>query len=145
MKYEIQDSGQRTHFKTGARRDLAAGKGRFDLLPAIAIERLARHFESGAAKYDDRNWERGIPLNSFLDSALRHLNKWSQGKIDEDHLAAVLWNIACLIWTIDKIQNAERPEVLIEGLPEEVREQIRTTIKRNIKNGKTKRNTRSSK
>ena len=71
--YTLHDSGGRQQFVTGAVRDRQAGKGRFDLLPALAVTRLARHFEKGAAKYGDRNWEQGIPLSRFLDSALRHL------------------------------------------------------------------------
>lgn len=128
MYNEVKDSGQRTNFETGARRDLSSGKGRYDLIPFIILERLAKHYENGARKYEDRNWEQGIPLRSYLDSSLRHLTKWSQGSDDEDHLAAVLWNIAGLIWTIDKIQKAERPEILIEGLPEEVRNRLKKDI-----------------
>lgn len=129
MYNEVQDSGERTDFETGARRDRSKGKGRYDLLPFIVLERLARHYENGAGKYEDRNWEQGIPLHSYLDSSLRHITKWCQGSDDEDHLAAVLWNVAGLIWTIDKIQKAERPEVLIEGLPEEVRQRIKKQIR----------------
>ena len=55
---KIKDSGERREFSTGAVRDMAEGKGRCDLLPACAILRIARHFEAGAKKYDDRNWEK---------------------------------------------------------------------------------------
>lgn len=125
-KYEkVKDSGQRTDFATGAMRDLSEGKGRYDLLPFIAVERLAKHYENGARKYKDRNWEQGIPLRSYLDSALRHLSKWAQGSDDEDHLAAVLWNVAGLIWTIDKIEKGERPIDLINELPEELYKRLK--------------------
>jgi len=39
--YTLHDSGERQQFATGAVRDRQAGKGRFDLLPALAVTRLA--------------------------------------------------------------------------------------------------------
>ena len=102
----IQDSGTRREFGTGAVRDAEAGKGRCDLLPACAILRLARHFEAGASKYSERNWEQGIPIHSFIDSAIRHLMKYLDGWTDEDHLCAAAWNCVCAMWTEEK-----RPEM----------------------------------
>lgn len=99
---EIKDSGTRREFASGAVRDIQEGKGRLDLLPACAILRVARHFEAGAKKYDDRNWEKGIPVHSFIDSALRHLMKYLDGQDDEDHLCAAAWNCLCAMWTEEK-------------------------------------------
>lgn len=95
----IKDSGDRTQFTSGAVRDMHQGKGRCDLLPPRALLRLARHFENGAVKYGDRNWEKGIPQHSFVDSAMRHLLKYMMGMRDEDHLIAAAWNILCLAET----------------------------------------------
>lgn len=98
----IKDSGNRREFETGAVRDMQEGKGRCDLLPAVAILRLARHFENGCKKYGDRNWEKGIPIHSFIDSAIRHLLKYLDGQKDEDHLTAAAWNCICAMWTEEK-------------------------------------------
>ena len=103
---EIKDSGERREFETGAVRDMQEGKGRLDLLPACAILRLARHYEAGAAKYEERNWEKGINIHSFIDSALRHLMKYLDGQDDEDHLCAAAWNLMGAMWTEEK-----RPEL----------------------------------
>lgn len=103
----IKDSGERTDFGTGAVRDMHAGKGRCDLLPPAALLRLARHFENGAKKYGDRNWELGIPCHSFADSGMRHLLKYMNGDTDEDHLIAAIWNLMCLAETEEK-----RPEMM---------------------------------
>ena len=65
-----------------------------------AVLDLARHFERGALKYEERNWEKGIPAHSFLDSAVRHMLKHFRGDRDEDHRAACLWNLVCLDWTL---------------------------------------------
>jgi len=98
----IKDSGDRHEFKTGAVRDMQKGKGRMDLLPPLATIRLARLFEAGAVKYGERNWERGIPINSFVDSGLRHLFKYMAGMNDEDHLVAAAWNIMCALETEER-------------------------------------------
>lgn len=102
----ILDSGNRRTFETGAVRDIHTGKGRMDLLPACALIRLSKHFEAGALKYEERNWEKGIPIHSFIDSALRHLMNYLDGKTDEDHLCAAAWNLLCAMWTEEK-----RPEL----------------------------------
>lgn len=95
---EIKDSGERRQFETGATRDMSQGKGRYDLLPWPAIDRLAKHCEKGALKYGERNCEKGIPLSSLMDSTFRHLSKYMMGWNDEDHLVAAFWNIAYALY-----------------------------------------------
>lgn len=112
MTYQIKDSGERREFETGAVRDREEGKGRYDLLPFLAIRRLAEHFEAGAKKYSERNWEKGIPISSFIDSALRHLSKFILGENDEPHLVAALWNIACAVETLERINLGILPDEL---------------------------------
>jgi hypothetical protein len=110
----IKDSGTRQEFETGAVRDCEAGKGRMDLLPAHALMMLAKHFEAGATKYGDRNWEKGIPLSRFFDSALRHMLKFLDGKRDEPHLVAAVWNLTCLIQTRHWIEEGRLPDTLMD-------------------------------
>ncbi len=117
MEFEsVQDSGKRQDFTTGAHRDTNTGKGRYDLLPTRAIRRIAQHFENGAVKYDARNWEKGIPLSRYLDSALRHTFKFLEGQKDEDHLAAGIWNLMCLLETQERIELGILPKEL-DDLP----------------------------
>ena len=63
------------------------------------MQTLARHFETGAKVYGERNCEKGIPEWSFRDSGLRHMSQYFNGENDEDHFAAALWNFWMLIWT----------------------------------------------
>lgn len=98
----IKDSGERTEFSTGAVRDMHGGKGRFDLVPWEAIWELAKHCEAGAKKYGERNCEKGIPIHSLIDSAIRHLAKYLMGWNDEPHLRAALWNVAFAIYMEQK-------------------------------------------
>ena len=62
---------------------------------------LAIHFEEGCKKYGERNWEKGIPVERYIDSAIRHYLKYLRGDFDERHDRALVWNICCLIWTVD--------------------------------------------
>ena len=64
-----------------------------------AVLELAKHFEEGAIKYAERNWEQGIPLHCYIDSGVRHYIKLLRGDTDEPHDRAFLWNMYCAIWT----------------------------------------------
>lgn len=112
--YKIKDSGSRREFGTGAVRDMAKGKGRFDLIPWEVIRALAIHYQKGAEKYSERNWENGIPVKAFLDSAMRHLAQVIDGKDDENHAISAIWNMVCAYQTILWIQEGKLPESLYD-------------------------------
>ena len=63
------------------------------------ILEVAKHFEEGAKKYGENNWQKGIPVRCYIDSAVRHYLKWLRGEQDEPHDRAFCWNILCAIWT----------------------------------------------
>lgn len=94
-------------FGSGAIREDKTGKGRCDLLPMCALIRLSKHYEAGSVDHGERNWEKGIPMHSFLDSAIRHLFKYMDGQDDEDHLCAAAWNILGAMWTEEKRPNMQ--------------------------------------
>lgn len=62
---------------------------------------VAKHFEEGAKKYGENNWQKGIPVHCYIDSAIRHYLKWLRGDKDEPHDRAFVWNIMCCIWEVD--------------------------------------------
>lgn len=98
MMPNLKDSGERILYSfESAMREPATGKGRYDLISPIALKRIAQHYENGAKKYEDRNWEKGMPLSRCLDSAMRHLQQLIAGMDDEDHAAAVCWNVMAFI------------------------------------------------
>lgn len=57
------------------------------------------HYEDGCKKYGERNWEKGIPLHSYIDSGVRHLLKYMRGDTDERHDRAFVWNMLGAIHT----------------------------------------------
>jgi hypothetical protein len=103
-------------FGTGAQRNHAAGKGRYDLLPHEGIAAVARVAEDGAREHGERNWERGIPLSSFLDSGIRHAFQVLAGATDEDHAARAAWNLLAFLSTRARIQAGTLPAEL-DDLP----------------------------
>ena len=68
---------------------------------------VAKHFEEGAKKYGENNWQKGIPPKCYIDSAIRHYLKWLRGDRDEPHDRAFVWNLMCCIWEVDFHKNEE--------------------------------------
>lgn len=97
----VKDSGKREEFATGSVRDTQDGKGRYDLIPVGPLKRLSKHYENGAKKYGDRNWEKGQPSSRYYSSAMRHLTNYMAGDRSEDHLAAVAWNAFAMMFNED--------------------------------------------
>lgn len=102
-EFEVKDSGVREEYASGMHRDTQEGKARFDLLRPQGVPyeeqfltRCAMHLTKGAVKYGERNWEKADSqeeLERFQGSAERHLNMWLAGMTDEDHAAAVVFNL----------------------------------------------------
>jgi len=96
-KFILRDSGKRESFKSGARRDVRQGKGRYDLISVFGLARLAAVMEKGALKYGERNYELGMPYSRFIDSAIRHITQYVMGMQDEDHLAQACFNLFAIM------------------------------------------------
>ena len=108
----IKDSGERTVFSSGAVRDMHEGKGDMLSVPWAAMLRVSRHYENGAKKYGRYNYLKGIPVSSFIDSAMRHLAKYVAGYDDEDHLAAAAFNVpGVFIEHIRRAMEEEKPDM----------------------------------
>lgn len=71
------------------------GKTRFDLVPTEAVRAVADILTGGAAKYGDRNWEKGMDWSRPYGAALRHLFSWWDGEDrDRDTGKSHLWHAA---------------------------------------------------
>ena len=80
-----------------------SGSEREDLIKKYAAMYLdvAHQFEDGAKKYGEHNWQKGIPVSCYIDSAVRHYLKLCAGWTDEPHDRAFVWNLMCCIWTCE--------------------------------------------
>lgn len=110
MEYDLKDSGEREKHSSGAVRDIRLGKGRYDLISPIALKRVAGIYERGAVKYEDRNWEKGMAICRYLDSAIRHIFENLEGLRDEDHLGQAAWNLLAAIHTEEMISRGLMPK-----------------------------------
>ena len=115
----VKDSGERREFATGSVRDIRKGKGRYDLIPPYSLRRLAKHYENGAVKYGDRNWEKGQPVSSYVDSMLRHGQDYLEGDRTEDHMAAVAWNAFAVMYTLEMVRQGKLPPEF-DDMPKEM-------------------------
>lgn len=96
-EFVVKDSGKREVFSGGMQRDSAEDKVDYTLLrDGPMYYRWAEHLRKGALKYGKRNWMKGVgqvELDRAMESALRHMEQWYRGDIDEDHAAAVMFNL----------------------------------------------------
>lgn len=123
-EYVTKDSGERAQFDSGMQRDTEKGKPRFDLMLAEGvpygeqmITRFAALLGRGAEKYKDRNWEQAdseAEIARMKSSAFRHLMQLMTGETDEDHAAAVIFNVLAMETTRYKMEKAEREELDIQ-------------------------------
>lgn len=101
----LSDSGERVESVTGymkepdgVRKDYSwvfELEG-FELVPREMIERMAAHLVKGAKKYSPENWRLGTDVPSLMQfrrSLSRHIFQWFRGESDEDHAAAVTFNL----------------------------------------------------
>ena len=93
-KFQLTNDTQHLYFALGT------FERAYDSTETMLLE-VAKHFEEGAKKYGENNWQKGIPIHCYIDSAVRHYLKWLRGDKDEPHDRAFVWNIMCCIWEVD--------------------------------------------
>lgn len=107
--FRVKDSGERTQFQSGMVRDVTTNKTDYSLaLDGPMFKRLAEHLTKGAVKYAKRNWMKAAgqeELDRFRESALRHFLQWFNGETDEDHAAAVFFNINGVEYVRNKLEG----------------------------------------
>jgi Domain of unknown function (DUF5664) len=95
--YTIKDSGQRAEFEGGGHRDTEDDKVDYTLaFDGPMFERYAVHLTKGAKKYEPRNWmlfTDQAALERAQRSLARHFVQYQRGDEDEDHAAAIIFNL----------------------------------------------------
>lgn len=116
--YQTKSSadGSKDTFSTGYQRDNSTGKGAYDLLPFFALDRDAKLYERGAAKYGRDNWMKGAPFSRTMQSVIRHICQYMRGDRSEDHLAAARWGLASVMTYEELIARGHLPAEL-DDLP----------------------------
>lgn len=113
--FTIKDSGVRKSFGSGMVRDVTDEKIDYSLaLDGPMFKRYAIHLTKGAKKYAKRNWMLAAgeeEKERFKESALRHFIQWLDGDTDEDHAAAVFFNINGHEYVKERLSNKKEPSL----------------------------------
>lgn len=88
-------------FDTGAIRDNDSTKEDYiETISWTAFKRYAQYMTDKKAKYGAGNFKKGIPISSYEQSLLRHIQKYLVNKYEggdeeklEDHLSACVFNL----------------------------------------------------
>lgn len=116
VEFVVKDSGQRQQYDSGMVRDIEEGKTDYsNVLHGPMFDRWAEHLTKAKAKYPDvapgvPNWtlaEGPEELARYRRSAFRHLVKWLKGQVDEDHAAAVFFNINGAEYVLERMTQED--------------------------------------
>lgn len=80
----------------GAGHKADGDKTRWDLIPSDALEAVARVLTKGAAKYAERNWERGMAWHRPFRAIMNHSWYWWRGEdLDPESGESHMAHVAC--------------------------------------------------
>lgn len=85
------------------------------LLPLDAIEEFSAILQFGAAKYGDRNWEKGMAWSRVFAALMRHLYAWwlkrgTDPETGRSHLAHAMCCVAFLLaYELRGVGTDDRP------------------------------------
>jgi hypothetical protein len=114
--FRVIDTGDKKEFASGMVRNAATGKIEYDrVFEGPLFERWAAHLTKGAAIYPDRedgsaNWTLAngpAELIRFRKSAVRHFIQAMRGDDDEDHFAAVCFNLNGMLYVRSRMESSE--------------------------------------
>ena len=92
-------------------------KIRWDLIPYDAVNEIAKVLTFGAAKYEARNWEKGMDWSRAFGALQRHLTRWFHGQDkDQETRLTHLANAGCclfflLSWELRQVGKDDRPKL----------------------------------
>lgn len=90
------------HLNSDSATKFDTDKTRFELIPCGALSQVAEVFTTGAKKYGDRNWEKGMNWSRLVGAILRHIFAWFSGQTFDketghNHLAHACASLLMLI------------------------------------------------
>ncbi len=112
--FEVKDSGKRQEFESGMVRDTDTDKVDYTtILDGPMFDRWSTHLTKAKAKYPDvrpgtANWTLAAGAEEYVrfrKSAFRHFRKWLRGDLDEDHAAALFFNVNGAEYVKDKLNE----------------------------------------
>lgn len=100
-------------FESGAIRDNDETKEDYiETIPWRSMRRYARYMTSKKSRYGAGNFKKGIPIESYEQSLVRHLQKYLENKYEggdcekeEDHLSAMVFNVFGIMFEETRNEN----------------------------------------
>jgi hypothetical protein len=123
-QFTIKDSGERSSFAGGMVRDASVGKIDYtSIFFGPMLKRWADHLTKGRQKYPDPepgvpNWTLAQGTEELLhakQSLLRHVVAYMNGERDEDHAAAIYFNVNLIEYIAEKMDHTA-PSIEAPGL-----------------------------
>lgn len=114
---EIEKSKEEIRkFESGAVRDSEAKKEDYiETISWTAFKRYAEFMTGKKNRYGSGNFKKGIPIDAYERSLIRHItkyliNKFENGSLEkeEDHLCSMLFNIFGIIHEEERLKNAPK-------------------------------------
>jgi len=89
------------------------GKPRWDLLPS-SLDEVVYVYTTGAVKYTDRNWEKGMSWGRVFRALITHAFQWWWGEMRHEkgmhHMGSVAWcALALMEWEKTHPEFDDRP------------------------------------
>lgn len=102
-----------TSFDTGAIRDNDAGKEDYvETISWTGLRRFAQYMTEKKKKYGAGNFKKGIPIESYEKSLLRHVQKYLANKYEgediekaEDHISAIIFNALGILHEEERLKR----------------------------------------
>ena len=100
-------------FKTGAVRDSLDDKEDYiETISWTALKKFAQYMTGKKSKYGVGNFKKGIPIESYEGSLVRHIQKYLANKyeggdveLDEDHMSAIVFNAFGILHEEEKLKK----------------------------------------
>ena len=112
-EFVVKDGGDKKEFDSGMQRNLSKHRLRYSrVFDGPMLARWAEHLNKGAVIYPDGpdgspNWMKADGMDEyrrFIESALSHFVDVLEGKRDEDHVAAVFFNLNGAEYVREKLE-----------------------------------------
>lgn len=106
-----------TTFESGAIRDTESNKEDYiETMSWTGLKRFAQYMTDKKSLYGAGNFKKGIPIESYEKSLVRHIqkylvNKYENGNCekDQDHLSAMLFNVFGIMHEEERLKKNDKP------------------------------------
>lgn len=100
-------TGSVREFESGAKRDVDGKEDYVETQSFLAMKRYAEYMTVQAKKYGRGNWRKGIPIEEYEKSLMRHIHKYFANKYDNANLEPEIDHLSAIRFNLDGIMHEE--------------------------------------